>query len=301
VRRAASVLALLPALLFAAVPAARADNNTPGFKISTWNLDWLTRRPQGDPALPPEVAPRTADDLSRLAGYAARLHPDVAAIEEVDGPEIAALLFPSDRYRVEMTNDQVAQRVGLAVARTIGVERHPDLSALDVAAGDPRSGIHHLRSGLDATLLLPGGFRLRVLAVHLKSGCWDAALSSSGRPACRQLKQQLGVLQNWVRERRAANEPFLLLGDFNRRLKLGDPFLVALQDAAPVASATAGRASPCWGGEDFIDQIVAGDAARAWLDPASLRVMVYKEDVSQRDRLSDHCPTSVMLRPIPAG
>jgi hypothetical protein len=29
--------------------------------------------------------------------------------------------------------------------------------------------------------------------------------------------------------------------------------------------------------------------------------MVYKEDASQRDRLSDHCPTSVMLRPFPAG
>ncbi|MCQ8240352.1 endonuclease/exonuclease/phosphatase family protein [Rhizosaccharibacter radicis] len=288
----------------AAGPEDRASGT---IKLSTWNLDWFTQRPDGDPSLPADVHGRRNDDIARLAAYAARLHPDVAALEEVDGAPMAAKLFPPDRFRLEATHDDLPQRVVLAVARGIGVERHPDLDALDVppdaiTADDPRAGpVHHLRRGLDATLTLPGGETLRVLAVHLKSGCWDAALVGGNRPSCRILRFQLKVLTGWIAARRAEGIPFAVLGDFNRRLKLGDPFLQALQDAAPVRSATEGRASPCWGGEDFIDQIVVGGPARDWMVPGSLRVMVYHEPAAMKDALSDHCPTSVVLHPTPAA
>jgi hypothetical protein len=71
----------------------------------------------------------------------------------------------------------------------------------------------------------------------------------------------------------------------------------ALRQAAPMTRATEGRASPCWGGEAFIDHIVLGNAAREWLLPESLRVMTYRETGEMwKQRLSDHCPVSVRLR-----
>ena len=280
---AASALALRPAPL-----SGRA-----GIKVATWNMEWLTTRPAGGPDLPDDAAPKRDDDIATLARYASRLDAAVVALEEVDTAALVARIFPPDRYQIFITADPVLQKVALAVRRGISVLRHPDLLALDVAA----PGHRHLRSGLDVTLTLDG-HQIRMLAVHLKSGCWEGPLQQSRKGACLDLARQLPVLQGWIAARRLEGVPFLVLGDFNRRLKDGDALLAGLDDAAPVVSATAGRASPCWGGEDFIDQILAGGPARDWLQPGSLRVLVYREtDPALKERLSDHCPVSVRLMP----
>ena len=276
------------ACLGLALVACMADARARTIKIATWNLDWLTLRHAGDPALPDDVSGREPGDFPVLAGYAAKLDADVVAIEEVDGAAVAGLLFPAARYQVLMTGDHVVQRVGLAVRNGIGVERHPDVTALDV---EPNAR-HRLRSGLDVTLLIDG-VRLRVLAVHLKSGCWSAREEAEGRPACDDLARQVPVLAAWIGARREEGVPFLVLGDFNRRLVAGDRVLAALDAAAPLASATWGLSSPCWDGEDFIDQILAGGVAARWLQAGSLRVLTYRGvDPARKDHLSDHCPVS---------
>ena len=260
-------------------------------KIATWNLEWLTLRAQGDPALPENVEPKRSEDLDGLRRYALLLDADVVAFQEVDGLDAAARVFPPDRYALFMTNDAVVQRVGFAVRRGIAVQRNPDLVALDLYP----NAIHRLRSGADITLLLPGG-RLRLLAVHLKSGCHGERLSSP-RPECGTLRGQIPVVQGWIAERRAEGAPFVLLGDLNRRMDGRDEMWAALTTAAPLLRATEGRGTPCWGGNSFIDHIIAGGAARAWMQPDTLKVLVYreKEPEAQR-RLSDHCPVSVRFR-----
>ena len=51
------------------------------------------------------------------------------------------------------------------------------------------------------------------------------------------------------------------------------------------------------GGGSFIDHILAGGAARSWMVPDSLRVMVYRETAdAAKEQLSDHCPVSVRFR-----
>ena len=278
---------LLGSLL--AFASAWAEART--IKVATWNLDWLTLRHAGDPELPDDVGGREPSDFTVLAGYATKLDADVVAIEEVDGPVPAGMLFPPARYHVLMTADDVVQRVGLAVRDGIVVERHPDVTGLDVES----TARHRLRSGLDATLVLDGT-RLRVLAVHLKSGCWSPREEREGRPACGDLMRQVPVLSTWMAARRSEGVPFLVLGDFNRRLVEGDRVLAALNDAAPLTSATWGLSSPCWEGEDFIDQILAGNDARNWMEAGSLRVLTYRgADPARKDHLSDHCPVSVLL------
>lgn len=265
-----------------------------GLKLSTWNLEWLTARPAGDAALPDDVSPKTETGLSRLAVYAHRLDADAIGFQEADGPAMAARVFPPDAYTLLMTEDAVVQRVGLALRRGIEFTRHPDLVALDVAPpGDP----HHLRRGLDVTIG-DGPDEIRVLVVHLKSGCWDSPLNDRVRVACRLLALQLPVLEHWIAERLHDGDAFAILGDFNRRMNAGDPFYAALSATAPLTRTTAGRASPCWGGEDFIDHILLGGPARDWLVPGSLRVLVYDEhDPAMQSVISDHCPVSVRLEP----
>jgi endonuclease/exonuclease/phosphatase family metal-dependent hydrolase len=260
-------------------------------KVSTWNLDWLTARAAGDPALPPDIHPRADADLRRLAAYAGRLDADVVGFQEVDSPTLAARLFPPARYRIVMTDDPVVQRTGLAVATPLTIERHPDLTALDVY---PPDAPHPLRSGLDVTIS-DGAARLRILVVHLKAGCRDAAPSDSRR-TCRTLERQMAVLDDWIAQRQDEGVPFLVMGDFNRNLTPGDPFIHQLDEDGPLTLATAGRASPCWGGTYFIDHLLLGNQARGWMRPGSLRVLTYDEqDPARAPALSDHCPVSIRL------
>jgi endonuclease/exonuclease/phosphatase family metal-dependent hydrolase len=290
-RRAASgstrAMRVLSLLLFALLFAAPAGADT--LKLATWNLEWLTLRPAGDPALPADVTPRQDGDFALLAGYAAKLAADVVAFQEVDGPQAAARVFPPDRYRIVVTHDPVVQRVGLAIRRDIAFTQNPDVTALDPYP-DARLP---LRSGADVTLQL-GGSRLRLLAVHLKTGCFDGPLARSRKPACATLRQQVPALAGWIAQRQAEGVPYVVLGDFNRHFGDGDPVSAALLQSAPLTIADAGVSSPCWGGERFIDHILAGGAARAWLQPDSLRVLVYRQTGPEwKQRLSDHCPVSV--------
>jgi endonuclease/exonuclease/phosphatase family metal-dependent hydrolase len=265
-------------LLLLPLPAASAE-----LKIATWNLDWLTTREAGDD-LPADVVPRAEEDFVRLAQYARELNADVVAIEEVDGAAAAAKIFPRDVYSIHMTHDHVVQRVGIVVRRGLHYDINPDITDLSP---------HHLRSGADITLHLEA-VDLRILAVHLKKGCRDQPLPRAKGTACTELREQVTPLMDWIAARRTESVPFIVLGDFNRWMDGRDTFLADLRKAAPLVRATEGHSSPCWGSENFIDHILAGGDAATWMQPSTLKVLVYREtEPAWHDRLSDHCPVSV--------
>lgn len=280
--------ALLALLLLLASPPAHAAE----LKVATWNLEWLTDRPDGDRSLPNDAHPKRPEDIATLARYATQLDADLIAIQEVDGPGIAARIFPPDRYSIHMTRDHVVQRTGLVVRRGLAYDTNPDLTAL--AVGD--HGTSALRSGADITLHLPGG-DLRVLAVHMKALCMRDPLNRTHRPACIVLRAQLPPLRAWIAARQQDGIAYIVMGDFNRWMDGNDQFIAALRETAPLVRATEGHDSPCWGGEHFIDHIFAGGPAMQWMDPATLSVQVFKETgEAWKDRLSDHCPVSVRFR-----
>jgi len=258
-------------------------------KIATWNLNWLTTRGAGAHGLPVDVKPRTEADFDKLRDYALALNADVIAVEEVDGRSAALKVFPADKYSIHMTHDHVVQRTGLVVRRGLHYDINADVTAL---AGESAA---HLRSGADITLHLPSG-AMRILAVHLKTGCHSRPLENTTNRACAELAGQIGPLRDWIAARVDEKVPFLVLGDFNRHMDGRDPFIAALTQAAPLRRATEGHSDPCWSGGGFIDHILAGGAAMYWMRPDTLTVLRYKEtDPEWKDRLSDHCPVSVRL------
>ena len=276
------------ALLLIALLLIPGQGTAAELKLATWNLEWLTLRAAGDRALPPDVHPKSAGDRALLQRYAEQLAADVVALQEVDGPEAAATVFPPSRYTLHFTRDRVVQRVGFAVRQGLRYTANPDLVALNVTP----QATNPLRAGADITVEQPGG-RLRILAVHLKTGCREDKLDRSPRLQCDQLRQQLVALQGWIAQRRQDGVPFVLMGDFNRWMDAREGFYTALQNTGPLARITDGRSSPCWGGGGFVDHIIAGGAARGWMQPDSLRVTVYRETgAAAKARLSDHCPVS---------
>jgi endonuclease/exonuclease/phosphatase family metal-dependent hydrolase len=274
-------LAIVLSLLTARAPHAAE------LKIATWNLNWLTSRTAG---LPSDVTPRQPEDFDRLHAYAEELNADLVAIEEVDNADTARRLFPAETYSIHMSRDRVRQRVGIVVRRGLPYDVNPDVTAI---ALDP---VAHLRSGVDITLHSSAG-PLRVLAVHLKQGCQYLVFGRSPRSVCVTLMSQFDVVAQWITARRDEGMPFLVLGDFNRDLDKNDPFIRTIAAPTPLTRATEGFSSPCWGHESFIDHILIGGTARAWVEPNTLRVLAYREtDPAWKERLSDHCPVSVRLQ-----
>lgn len=281
------IIALALALCLS-LPAAARD-----LTVATWNIAWLTTKGAGHPALPRYVRSRQEADFAALRRYAEALAADVVALQEIDGPLAAARVFDTTAYAIHLTSEADIQRPGFAIRRGVRFRPNPDLVALDLAPEARNS----LRRGADITVTHEGR-EIRLLSIHLKAGCARDRLTDPQRFDCVQLARQVPVLARWISDREAEGVAYAILGDFNRELGPRDDMWRALADAGTIAHANGGQSSPCWGGTRFIDHIVLGGPARGWLAPGSLRVLVYREtDRSARDRLSDHCPIRVTLRP----
>jgi endonuclease/exonuclease/phosphatase family metal-dependent hydrolase len=256
-------------------------------KVATWNLEWLYRTSGAG------TVQRSDADYARLARYAEQLDADVIAVQEVDGEEALRRVFDDNIYDYHVTSQRGVQRTGFAYRSSLVVTRHADYAELDVGS---------VRTGADLSVSM-NGRSVRLLSVHLKSGCFDQPLTTPSND-CTKLEAQLPVLEAWIDTRAAAGEPSIVLGDFNRRMQTGEAFYAELDDADPpnadLTLVTDGRPSRCWGGEyaQFIDHIVLSRDASPWLVPRSFVQLDYApSDTPFKGTLSDHCPLSVVLTP----
>lgn len=270
---------------------ARSD-----LKVATWNLEHLAER-DGE-----GCRPRTEFDYASLRRHAEALSADVIAIQEVQSKAAAERVFDPRLYDVVMSSRPASERgaecrgrpglsiqnqaVGFAIRKGVPWIRNPDLAELGL--GDP-----NLRWGVDVTV---GRERpLRLLAIHLKSGCNSGRAPSDAD--CPILFNQLPVLEQWTDQRATDGEAFVVLGDWNRRMaSRDDAFFAGLNDAEPASATlklTAGdRPAGCKARyREFIDFIVAGTAAAQQMRPGSFEEYVYDEPEDEHP--SDHCPISV--------
>lgn len=265
-------------------------------KIATWNLEHLAERDGTG------CRPRTEDDYATLRRHAAALGADVISFQEVESLAAAQRVFDPSLYDIAISKRPVSgrgggcygragqtirhQAVGFAIRKGIAWSRNPDLADLALGNAD-------LRWGVDVTIR--GRTPLRLLGVHLKSGC------NSGRAPtdadCPVLFNQSPVLERWIDDRASAGEAFVVLGDWNRRITArGDVFFADLNDGDPKGAelqvAAADRPATCKARyREFIDHIVVGTKAAATLVPGSFAEYTY--GVPEADHPSDHCPVSV--------
>lgn len=293
-------LALAVAALLSGCAGSMPVLAPPPLRVASWNLEHLAQSDgQG-------CRPRSEADYAELRRHAEALQADVIAFQEVENRAAAERVFDPARYDVVMSGRPVSQRgpecrgrpglhiqnqdVGFAIRKGVAWTQNQDLSALGL--GDP-----NLRWGVDVTVTR--GRPLRILAVHLKSGC------NSGRsaedPDCPVLFSQAPVLESWIDRRAEAGEAFLVLGDWNRRLAAReDAFLSDLNDGDPPGAAltlaSGDRAAGCKVRyREFIDFIVVGADAARRIAPGSFQEYVY--DVPEPEHPSDHCPISVRFLP----
>ncbi|RZL00169.1 MAG: hypothetical protein EOP36_16695 [Rubrivivax sp.] len=331
-RRAFSVavgaLASTLGLLSACSPTQAAGQGD-ALRLATWNVEWLLtpadraelgsrctrQQPRSDeralPCTPGKAQPptRTTADFDALARTAEQLRDmvkaDAVALQEVDGPAAARQVFRQGWQVDCFVKRAHPQKVGFAIREGTPYRCNGDLAALDIDGST--------RAGADVTLY-PGTAReVRLLSVHLKSGCFNGKLDRQFGP-CQKLREQVPVLERWVDERVREGKAFAILGDFNRHLDKdsrypagpdeSQPLNVfnALSDNEPTGAvlvrATEGAGSiPCSAADRhtrYIDDILVSEklASRA-TQKQFTRLAFAPED--QGRQLSDHCPVVYSL------
>lgn len=304
-------------------PAASATTSV-SLTLATWNLQWLmtpatrqqlqgrclAQQPDSDTrALPctpgrPPVPVRQAGDLNALAQVAQSLRDthgvSLVGLQEVDGPEAARQLF-GDGWRVAcFTGRAHPQDVGFALRAGLPFKCNPPLMALDVDGAT--------RAGADITLWPDTPQAVRVLNVHLKSGCFTGRLDRSFGP-CETLRAQAPVIEAWIDARVREGAAFAVMGDFNRHLETDARHLAGHDESAPLnlvqawsddqpRGATLWRATdgqayvPCHARErhrHYIDDILIGQSLALRYGQRRFTRLPFDDFPSERV-LSDHCP-----------
>jgi hypothetical protein len=253
-------------------------------RVGTWNLEHLQAKPGRG------AKPRTLRDFQRMRDYGESLQFDVLAVQEV--VDVAALerVFSASTFRFELSQSGGAMRCGFVIRKGISFVRHPDVEALSLGG--------RVRPGVDLEIRSEEK-KLRLLAVHLKSGCFDDA--SGHRQACEIAERQRPLLEAWSDARVREGIPFIVLGDFNRRFRSGDSFWESWDDGEPagldLALAGEGSLSECRDGRypDFIDHLVFDARAVTLARPGSWRQWNYSGNDWKRYKLSDHCALTIDL------
>lgn len=280
---------LLYTLLFLSNTYANAKT----LKLATWNVEWLVSYKDSQAApIPKDIRLRQPESFNKLHHYGEKLQADIIALQEVGSIETLTQIFPTEQYLYFITQDPIAQHTALAIRNNIfvDIQQNPDLIELN-----PSKSARPLRSGLDITLYTKEN-SLRILVIHLKSGCQDYPLDRPKlKQSCILLKEQQPILQKWIQKRFDEGQAFIILGDFNRIISPNDLFFQKLSDKN-LFYPTAYQANPCWEGNYFIDGFIIDQKAKMWLQPNSLRVMKYTEQgYDEQNQLSDHCPVSIKL------
>jgi len=248
--------------------------------------------------------PRNADDYATLRKYAASLDADIVALQEVDGPDAAALVFPG--YDYCFSTRAHTQKNGFAIRRGLPFRCENEYEALSLD--------NAVRRGVVATFFPGTANEFRLMSVHLKSGCPAGPLTAEGRN-CELLSRQVAPLKAWIEGEARAGRRFGLLGDFNRRFtvekgpardadgKLLNVYPEISAAGLPAAALTniTGRArfTPCTTDSEYreyIDNILLGrDLAKIVQKNSFVRVVFNDQDAKDH-WLSDHCPVGIELR-----
>jgi endonuclease/exonuclease/phosphatase family metal-dependent hydrolase len=304
------------ALLLCSSMAVFASSPPAQLKIATWNLEWFMK-PETLRALTPACLPadaprdgaqravpcnvvaelaRSHEDIAALRRHARRLDADVIALQEVDGEEAARLVFPG--YQFCFSRRVALQNNGFAVRQGLRFDCGPELGELSLN--------DDVRRGVVLRLFPDTPQEMRLLSVHLKSGCSRDALDST-KPSCVQLAAQVPALERWVDAQAGQHKPFAILGDFNRDLRREPPGVSLwgdIDDGDPPASDLVNTAegqgfqncSPAQTFSGYIDYIVLGRQMARGLVPGSFGRELFRPKDALRRKLSDHCPVFIRLR-----
>ena len=259
-RLVAQLLLLAGGLLLAACTGSTGSLPRSGLVLASWNLEHLAAADGAG------CRARTEADYAALRAEAAGLAADVVALQEVENRAAVARVFDPSVYDIVVSSraddsfgdcrglpgqTRTAQRTGFAINRArldaLGLRWRALPPFREIGVDGRRWGMRirieplagnaaDARDSLEPDSLEPDSLEsdsLELMSLHLKSGCAWGWLDARDlrRAQCLVLRRQRGILEEWIDARAVADQPFVLMGDFNRQLdQPDDDFWGAIDD-----------------------------------------------------------------------
>lgn len=261
---------------------------------SSWNLEWLS----SNPSRKFPSSQRTNGDYQALSRHFNQLDSDVLAFQEVNdlvalrkvvGNDYQLYLSQRSEPRYQMLQfTDINQYTGFAVRNGISVENKTDVR-LDVHSNSK------LRFATYVVINPASDGAIHLLSVHLKARCSGAYKNNA---ACRTLNSQAKALNQWIVQREANQQAYMIIGDFNHNLSYPNDWLwQTLSTNSQAKLATRNTSAECkvrsrkqpnktHQFRSLIDHaVISHDLALK-----SVKQITYELDDLFQYQLSDHCP-----------
>jgi len=296
----ASVFALLGCQQTDVVTTDNVAKSSQELKLVSWNIEHLADQ------VGKGCKPRSETDYKALADYAATLDADVVALQEVESEKAISRVFPSSQWQYVVSSRPAGesyecrghdglfstqQRTALVIRKGVSYQVNPDFEKLTL--GNP-----NLRHGTSISL---NNGALKVLNVHMKSGCFVSDYSTSDKKSCLTYQQQAPILEKWVNDNVAKQQAFVVMGDFNHRLADKDNKFwqeLSAENNKTLLETSMQNLESCHPKyKSPIDHIITGPLASNWVVAGSQKVDAFGKtgELEYKDMLSDHCPISVNI------
>ncbi|ACT57476.1 endonuclease/exonuclease/phosphatase family protein [Candidatus Liberibacter asiaticus] len=293
------------ALVFFLVPCTASVAQK--VRLVSWNINTLSE--QEGVSLWKNSVKRTTSDYTLLRQYAKNLDADIVFLQEMGSYNAVAKVFPKNTWCIFYSTERLINHskrdsnndIHTAIAvrkKNVRVlqQSYPLLGAKDSfsRAGNRRA----------VELLVEiNGKKIWVLDIHLKSFCFLDSLENTYSPSCSLLSQQAQWLKDWITQKKESLVPFVIAGDFNRKINyLGnnDDFWKTIDPNDSLIRFPKEKDSRCNANKNLrnkipIDYFVMDQNAYKFLIQESFSEILYNEDdiKSRGKRLSDHCPISI--------
>lgn len=287
------------ALYLALLASFSVQANKP-LKLSTWNMEWLSSSPSKQFA----QSQRTTEDYQALTEHFAMMESDILAFQEVNDKAVLQKVIGNhyhivfsdralDRYAPQRFSG-INQFTGWAIKHGVTWQDMPDIW-LDTNVNSK------LRFATYLVIHPNTKSPIHLLSVHLKARCSGAFHNNRH---CRTLKQQGERLNQWINEREAADQAYIILGDFNHNLSYPKDWLWnTITQANRAQLATRQTRAECkvrsrsqpektHRFRSLIDHIIVSESVEL---SAPAQDVYPAQQVLDR-QLSDHCPISAQLR-----
>jgi len=265
-------------------------------KIATWNLEHLNDTNNEG------CVPRVDEDYKAIREQIEKHGFDIVAFQEVENKGAARRVFPPRNWRIVMSKRSRAERnthrcithlsTGFAIRKGIRFKENEPLD--DLANGNP-----YLRWGTDIAISA-GKSSIRLLSIHLKSGCWGAKQDGrlKRKSSCDKLRAQISPLKEWAVAREREYQAFAILGDFNRQLNAAGDWAWAKLSTFPdtnepfLRTLTSRTERNCHKRRPLVDHIVVNGKAASMLEPEPVA-----KEVRHEGEHPDHCALFASFKP----
>lgn len=180
-------------------------------------------------SLPIHTRAAQQQKTSKIKNTIKMLGADIYALQEFTNRQALLEIFDPNIFKIFTSENQnISQNIGFAIRKKIiGKNTPPKINVIDSLSIFSDDG-HQLRPGLQLDINL-SGFDLRILNVHLKSGCSTRSITAPTKKtdtkdkikkftkACKLFAKQIQILEKWIEGQQ--NKNVILLGDFNRQPK----------------------------------------------------------------------------------